>query len=470
MENLKKLSENKGLFLTIPEKEFARMIIDFLGAKEHFNKTESASFCIDLNDLMQFNYLLTQKTEKERFTNINIFSAKIRYSDSSERIVSTFDQLEKYHEQRNVFTNSVSLFWNIIVNFPNANNIETQKISLTVSKNKDKHKGEIVYSIEHTNQSWGFEVSNLFETQINKLAKKESKVLNLLYKYKLDIIKLTSYLMIILLIFNFFNINDNLKDERNEYIKKNHETFQREIKSIEKLKREYTDDIAFFVMSETYKLYENKFVTKYELEKVVNLLILNSSNDSSSRVKNFNAGITFKSEDKESYISLFELYFMPRKKHETLSLRDLLLKEKGKNKDPIYYLSRIKNNPFLTNKKIYDIISFIEDKNHDLNLKIDFLIKNEEKFTFKNNLSRFLHEEAILFAKLLLLLLALICSYEYLLFFLSERPFLLITKEDYDDRKRYLFKKHKGFFISLTAFIFSIVASVIASILYGTIW
>ncbi|SFH28187.1 hypothetical protein SAMN05216299_10526 [Nitrosospira sp. Nsp14] len=172
--------KNQELSLQLNEKTLADLILNFLGKKEKLNYREGLTFVLSHNDIEQFYYLLNKKIEKEQNIHIEHFLVTVSYHDNTEREISGIEALNKYLETRDVYPESVTLTWNIVVKYPNAETIENQVIELTFVTTAEKELGKkgdevdtdgaVILSISHTNQAWGIEVLNLLKDKIRQVA------------------------------------------------------------------------------------------------------------------------------------------------------------------------------------------------------------------------------------------------------------------------------------------------------------
>lgn len=172
-------NDNKEISIKFSERSFAKMLVDLLGKKQVLSGIEETPFRVKLEDLCQFHYLLRDKIEKEQFTTLRIFSVSIHYNDQTKRTLNSIENLESFLETRNVVATSVSLTWDIILKFPNVDNVENQKVEMSFITKKDEINGEITINIEHTNQAWAIEVLNLLKSKISEISYKQNKAVGL---------------------------------------------------------------------------------------------------------------------------------------------------------------------------------------------------------------------------------------------------------------------------------------------------
>lgn len=213
----------KVLSVTIDENHMADIIINFLGKKEKLQYEIEKIFHLRLNDIEQFHYLLEEKINKEQYINIQLFTVSFLFDDNTTRIINTIESLNSYHETRDVTPISANLSWNIILQFPNSDTIESQKIDLNFSINPKGNIGEIFLNIEHTNQAWGIEVLNLLKNKILSIIKPEES--NLKYariiKRNINFNVFFNYILIIALTSTivFFPLSLVTEKNNNKYSK-----------------------------------------------------------------------------------------------------------------------------------------------------------------------------------------------------------------------------------------------------------
>ncbi len=405
------IKKTKNLILKIPQNEFAKIILDFLGRKKIFSRTVKADFCISIEDIKQFHYLIDQKVEKEESTQLSIFSATIRYEDGYAIVMESFEELEKYHEQRNVIPKSITIDWSIVIQFPNSETVETQKISVTISK-YDHHgvtEGEFYYTVEHTNQAWGFEVSSLLDSQIKKLCprkKMSSKVYEFIAKYFLNWESYKNFMIFMAILATGWFLYD-LDAKEESYLVEKRVEIQRIENSLEELKQTIPENGHTFILNELYRIHEKEQITKVELDKAIN------------------------------YLKFTELEEINTNEH------------------------------ILVQKKMGSALkTFISQKT--------LLEATKKKLTEMTNKYSFDENAFVLIKKLILQTGLLLTIWPFLLifdkyysFYFKEKSFILITEEEKKAQETYLYKKKKGFALGVATFCFSITGSLIASFLYA---
>lgn len=168
--------KNKDLSFQLNNGLFADVILNFLGKKEKLKYKPNLFFLLRLNDIEQFYYLINQKVSKEQNIFIDHFLVNFTYNDGTVREISGINALNKFKETRDVIPKDVTLSWNILIKYPNAETVENQKIELSFIRNENNNsQGEVILVISHTNQSWGIEVLNLLKDKIAEVTIKQHK-------------------------------------------------------------------------------------------------------------------------------------------------------------------------------------------------------------------------------------------------------------------------------------------------------
>lgn len=176
-------TENSAVAIHLEREAFSKFILEFLGTKEKLVYERYASFRLHHNDIEQFYYLLEAKVSKEKNIVLDHFSVNVIYDDNTKRELYGIDNLKKFNETRYVNPVSITLSWNLVVGFGNANTIENQVIEVTFNTKKRREnkqqawdEGDIKLIITSTNQAWANEVLNLFKDQINNVIIQKSAI------------------------------------------------------------------------------------------------------------------------------------------------------------------------------------------------------------------------------------------------------------------------------------------------------
>lgn len=140
----------------------AKIILEFLGNKQKFGFDIRRNFVLDRLNIANFDTILNEKIDKEAHATINYFSARILYNNGATREINNRDAIHSFVETKEVYPVSVTLNWNIVLKFPNNQQIENQKIELTFNTEENEDYGRIILNIQTTNYVWGTEVQQLF--------------------------------------------------------------------------------------------------------------------------------------------------------------------------------------------------------------------------------------------------------------------------------------------------------------------
>lgn len=413
MNELLDTENTNELVLTIPEQEFAKIILDFLGSKETISKNFEVPFCVDLESLKQFHYLLSQKMERENLTKISLFSAKIRYSDNSERTLTSFESFESYYEQRNVVPTSISMNWSIVLGFDNAKTVETQKISLTLAKSERSNEGEIILNIEHTNQSWGFEIYKLFESQIEKIIFHKSTNL-IVYEFfkKYGILKKVYVFFFMTIVFAVLVAHtSDLRILNEKYLEEKNVEISRLSSVIEEIKNKRYDDHLVFILDGIWGKYKEGTISDLEREEALD------------------------------YLTLFS-------------------REQG-----VEYL---KQRDLVSSKEIEKLVSQTEKSTKEIKIYNNQLNEILTKYSFFNreNFAKLIALELFAIFKLLLVIPFYFILDRYMSFYLRERSFILLTDAEKSIQSKYLKNKSAGVLAVTATSVLAVILGIIATAIY----
>lgn len=262
-----KNTSNEILF-AIPQEDLADLVVNFLGKKETLEYNRNESFLLKYEDISQFYYLLEDKINKEQYTSINHFNISIQYSDSTTRNIDSISSYESFTETRPVTVVGLTLSWNIILKFPNAKNIENQKIELSFLLDKNQPEGYVDLTINHTNQAWSIEVLSLFRNHLDNLLIKTPKPVEWLGKIKRTSSEIIQIITVILFLPLVFSLN-----------------FGSEIDTFDKVKRESILEVLEYenksLISISERDYSINIIKIIPPEDILNLL---SSSKSSGNI------------------------------------------------------------------------------------------------------------------------------------------------------------------------------------------
>lgn len=172
--NIVTKNAEEGVVLELTKENFAEIILNFLGHKQKLQyNINNINFLLNKENLAQFDYLLSAKIEKEQYTHLNSFIVKLEYSDRTKRIIHGVNALETFLETRSIAPETITLEWKVILQYPNAVTMESQDIQLTFNISSKDNVDSLLLNVEHTNQSWGVEVLNLFKDHIDTIIQKK---------------------------------------------------------------------------------------------------------------------------------------------------------------------------------------------------------------------------------------------------------------------------------------------------------
>jgi len=240
------LKNESMISLSIEKNTLADIVVNFLGNKEKLFYEDECSYLLRRNDLEQFYYLVDEKIKKEHYIYINSFSVHVSYNDKTSRLINSIEELNRFLETRDVISESVTLTWNVILKYPDAENrtIENQKIELSFFKSDDVNLGAIKLIVEHTNQAWGGEILNLIKDKILDVCVEEPKIVRL---SRLVLSKMTfgNYALVVLILVVILGLGNilNRVPEPNDKSILAYEIFQENYSKNEALVGDYEKSI-----------------------------------------------------------------------------------------------------------------------------------------------------------------------------------------------------------------------------------
>ena len=120
--------KEEELTLTFSKGRFAELLFGFLGQKETLKRRFQCNFAAKLDDLLQFHYLLSQKTEKEQFISLSFVTVTLQYDDETNRTINTVDALGRFSEHRNVGVLAFEMTWHYVFRDPDDTVVQQQKV------------------------------------------------------------------------------------------------------------------------------------------------------------------------------------------------------------------------------------------------------------------------------------------------------------------------------------------------------
>jgi len=168
-KNFSQESRSKNISFELSKDVLARIVLNTLGKKERLDYSVERDFLLTLETVKQFYFLLSQKLNNDNNKEVDFFEVFIYHDDNTVQQFNTFEKLDTYHELRNISPVKIIMHWNVVVDFPSSQTIETQKIQLLFEvEEKEVQYGCIDLQIEHTNIIWASEVKSLIVSQIEK--------------------------------------------------------------------------------------------------------------------------------------------------------------------------------------------------------------------------------------------------------------------------------------------------------------
>lgn len=182
-------------FLSLPlnKDQFTNFIKSLLGSPQTINNTHFGIFEVSIENVKNFDYLLTQRITQQNAGVLVNFAATIIFSDNSSLELHSIEQLETYREVRPIISVAIHLLWDFIINFPDSSRPEKQRVQLSILTKRRatpdidgegiilhpsfiSQGGKINFRIEHTDRTWGADIEAILTNSIKGLMKPESKL------------------------------------------------------------------------------------------------------------------------------------------------------------------------------------------------------------------------------------------------------------------------------------------------------
>lgn len=178
---------DREVSINLSSAKWEEILFGLFGSKESLRKHYEKDFVVDLDGLLQFHHLLSQKTEQNKFISPKIFRAEMNYENGITRVINSETDLERFVETENVDVKSVNMEWEFLRQKDISDVPQKQKVILYLDTVENKkvaysekelefNKGNIQVKIEHTDQIWAKEVLNHFDNEINKIIYDYNKV------------------------------------------------------------------------------------------------------------------------------------------------------------------------------------------------------------------------------------------------------------------------------------------------------
>lgn len=175
-------SDDQFIQVPIKKKDFGDFITSLLGQPEAINGSKSGSFTVDHAGLVNLHHLLDQRIKLQAKSNLVDFSAVISYRDGPDRTLTTAQGFIHFNETRTTTTKSILLTWTYLVVFPGKPSPEKQEISVRFiadpsafvvgpeapfNRVAEQTGGISVFRIEHTERTWGDDITALIMREID---------------------------------------------------------------------------------------------------------------------------------------------------------------------------------------------------------------------------------------------------------------------------------------------------------------
>ncbi|MDI5833542.1 hypothetical protein [Shewanella xiamenensis] len=182
--------ESQEQFVQVPikKKDFGNFITSLLGQPETIVDRKVGRFEASHEWLVHLHHLLNQRIKQQALSDLVDFSAIFSYNDGPDRKVTTIEGFLHFNEAKLVVTKSVKITWTYLINFPNKPSPEKQEITLqliadraevvtvgnsSIIRNTTSKNGMAMYSISHTERTWGDDIQSLISREIDSIFEKE---------------------------------------------------------------------------------------------------------------------------------------------------------------------------------------------------------------------------------------------------------------------------------------------------------
>lgn len=116
MDKVKIIDNQKG-YLALPfnEEQFKDFIQGLLGTPQTITKKIKGNFVIYLKDLQNFHELITQRVIQQNHGKLLQLKTKIYYSDESDVLLGSYEELLSYNEIKPVISLAVRMTWSYLI-------------------------------------------------------------------------------------------------------------------------------------------------------------------------------------------------------------------------------------------------------------------------------------------------------------------------------------------------------------------
>lgn len=177
--------EEGYIILPYNEEQFKSFINSLLGSPQALGKVFLKPFELDAEDIRNLHTLVQQRITQQNNGVLAKFIAKLVYTDNSTVEFNSITDIVTYNEIRPVISGALHLSWDYIIQFPDKNAPEKQRIQVSFVTsdtivNVDSNMFEyastytdhlISYRVEHTARTWGADIAALLEDYIVSLIK-----------------------------------------------------------------------------------------------------------------------------------------------------------------------------------------------------------------------------------------------------------------------------------------------------------
>lgn len=196
MDNVNNNShENKfSVMLPCEPGQFKEFISGLLGKPQTITQNMRGVFSIAKQDVINFNYLITQRIEQQNHGTLVQFTIRIVFDDGSSVLLNSLADIETYHEIRPVISTQVHLSWVFLLQFKDRSFPEKQVIDVSFTTGGGSvfsyergeevivrglgllQQGSAAFRIQHTARTWGSDMQALLDNHLKSILVKESSL------------------------------------------------------------------------------------------------------------------------------------------------------------------------------------------------------------------------------------------------------------------------------------------------------
>jgi len=174
--------------LPFNDNQFKEFIKGLLGSPQTIGRFLEGVFEITVEDIASLHKLILQRVMQQNDGILAQFRAKISFSDNSSVELTSIEELITYNEIRPIISRALELSWDFLVRFQDKDYPEKQQIQVSLiasngeipTNNEErfifiesfhKDRGIIIFRIEHTARTWGFDIASLLSDHLKSLLK-----------------------------------------------------------------------------------------------------------------------------------------------------------------------------------------------------------------------------------------------------------------------------------------------------------